>query len=206
MPITYWIAKLIADIKSTSLPEWFGVGFGVAEVLLAKANNMLLYPAGIISVVITSYIFYTSGLYAESLLNAYYLVMSIYGWALWLRSGGQPPLPVSSANRRDWIVISAIVVIGFVVLAFVLRRWTDSSVPLWDAWVSATAWAGMWLLAHRKVENWLLLNLSNAFAIPLLLYKGLPLYALLTVILFVVAVQGYFSWKKILRSSPVGAR
>jgi nicotinamide mononucleotide transporter len=68
-----------------------------------------------------------------------------------------------------------------------------------DAWVSATAWAGMWLLAKRKIENWILLNISNAFAIPLLFYKQLPLYALLTAFLFIVAVLGYFDWMKILK-------
>jgi len=78
-------------------------------------------------------------------------------------------------------------------------------VPAWDAWVSATAWAGMWLLAKRKVENWILLNISNAFAVPLLLYKSLPLYAVLTVILFVVACFGYFDWRRIFRNaSPAG--
>jgi nicotinamide mononucleotide transporter len=71
-------------------------------------------------------------------------------------------------------------------------------VPAFDAFVSATAWAGMWLLAKRKLENWILLNISNAVAIPLLFYKGLSLYALLTVFLFVIAIQGYFKWKRII--------
>jgi nicotinamide mononucleotide transporter len=98
------------------------------------------------------------------------------------------------------LVTGGITIIGFVFLAFILQRWTNSTVPYWDAWVSATAWAGMWLLAKRKLENWVLLNISNAFAIPLLIYKHLPLYALLTVILFVVAVQGYFTWRRMLKT------
>jgi len=88
--------------------------------------------------------------------------------------------------------------VGFVVLYMVLMRFTDSTVPIWDAWVSATAWAGMWLLAKRKIENWVLLNISNAFAIPLLAYKGLHLYALLTLFLFIVALLGFFEWKRII--------
>jgi nicotinamide mononucleotide transporter len=84
-----------------------------------------------------------------------------------------------------------------------LKYYTDSTVPYWDAWVSATAWAGMWLLAKRKIENWILLNISNAFAIPLLFHKNLPLYALLTLFLFIVAVQGYFKWNKILKQEKV---
>jgi nicotinamide mononucleotide transporter len=69
-------------------------------------------------------------------------------------------------------------------------------VPVWDAFVSATAWAGMWLLARRKVENWVFLNISNLFAVPLLFYKKLPMFAVLTVFLFVVACFGYFDWKR----------
>ncbi|MBS1616041.1 MAG: nicotinamide mononucleotide transporter [Bacteroidetes bacterium] len=198
MSLTGWLQTLLSEIQSTPLLEWLGVGFGVAEVLLAKSNKVLLYPAGIISVVISSFIFFRSGLYAESLLNAYYLIMSIYGWAVWVKRKHQPGLHISKASGSDWLVTLSISLLGFALLAFLLHRFTQSDVPYWDAWVSATAWAGMWLLARRKLENWLLLNLSNAFAVPLLIHKHLPLYALLTVFLFFIAVQGYFSWKKML--------
>jgi nicotinamide mononucleotide transporter len=195
-----WTRTLIEEIKQTPLLEWLGVGFGVAEVLLARINNILLYPAGIVSVIISSYIFWVAGLYAESLLNAYYLIMSIYGWMAWTSRGALGAVEISSATKRDWLITLAITSIGFVALSFALRQWTNSTVPYWDAWVSATAWAGMWLLARRKLENWILLNISNAFAIPLLIYKHLPLYSLLTIILFAIAVQGYFQWRTILNS------
>ncbi|MEI9957355.1 MAG: nicotinamide mononucleotide transporter family protein [Ferruginibacter sp.] len=84
-----------------------------------------------------------------------------------------------------------------------LKHFTTSNVPYWDAWVSATAWAGMWLLSKRKIENWILLNISNLFAIPLLIYKQLPLFAILTLVLFVVAIFGYYSWKKIIQQKVV---
>lgn len=203
MQFTEWLNTLVEEIKTTPLLEWLGVGFGVAEVLLAKVNNILLYPAGIISVIISSYIFFMAGLYAESLLNAYYLIMSIYGWMIWIRRKHQPAIEVSRADRRDWTITLGITVLGFALLSFALRKWTSSTVPYWDAWVSATAWAGMWLLAKRKIENWILLNISNAFAIPLLLYKHLPLYGLLTLILFVIAIQGYFLWLKILQRQAI---
>ena len=89
------------------------------------------------------------------------------------------------------------------ILFLFLTSFTDSQVPAWDAWVSATGWAGMWLLARRKIENWLLLNISNAFAIPLLFNKGLPMLALLTVFLFIVACKGYFDWLKKAREQTV---
>lgn len=196
-----WLQLLQTELVHTTWPEWIAVIFGVAQVLLAQRNHVLTYPAGIISIVLSIYILTVAVLYAEALLNIYYLVMSIYGWYLWSRKTGKPLLPVTFTTRKEWNITALIVVGGWIVLYAVLRLFTTSDVPVWDAWVSATAWAGMWLLARRKVENWLLLNLSNLFAVPLQFYKHLPLFALLTVVLFVVACFGYFDWRKIAKKA-----
>lgn len=202
MPLSYWINLLLQQLAQTSRIEWLAVGFGVAEVLLARANKVALYPAGIAATLLSAYLFFISGLYAESLLNLYYIIMSIYGWWYWVKKKDKPPVPITFTNKREWGIVFSIVACGFVVLYITLKNFTPSTVPLCDAFVSATAWAGMWLLAKRKVENWILLNISNAVAIPLLFYKDLPLYAALTIFLFIVAVQGYFKWKKLVKKPP----
>ena len=184
------------QLAQTDLLQWTAILFGVAEVLLARVNNILLYPAGIVSTAVTIYILLVAGLYAESFLNGYYLVMSIYGWWHWQKRKNEPPLPIGRTTRSEWLVVAAITVGGFILGYALLRGLTPSTVPGWDAWVSATAWAGTWLLARRKIENWVLLNISNIFAIPLLFYKQLPMFAALTVFLFVVACFGYFDWRK----------
>ena len=184
------------QVAETDALQWIATITSVAEVLLARVNNILLYPAGIISTLLTMYILYKFELYADSLLNGYYMVMSIYGWWYWMKKKDHPAVPISICSSRDRLIVGAIVGIGFAVLYILLKKWTPSTVPVWDAWVSATAWAGMWLLARRKVENWVLLNISNIFAIPLYFYKQLPLFAVLTIILFIVAVFGYFDWRK----------
>jgi len=199
MLLESWIHLFLQQVAQTSWIEWLAVGFSVAEVLLARANKVALYPAGIISTLLSVYLFIISGLYAESLLNGYYIVMSIYGWWYWVKKKDKPPVPITFTNKKEWQTVAAIVAGGFIVLYLTLKNFTPSTVPLCDAFVSATAWAGMWLLAKRKVENWILLNISNAVAIPLLFYKHLPLYAALTIFLFVVAVQGYFQWKKLVK-------
>lgn len=199
MSIHEWVQTFLLQLKAVPLLEWIGVGFGVAEVLLARANKIALYPCGIIAVVISTYIFFNAGLYAESALNLYYFIMSVYGWWLWVKRKNHTAPAISRSTRRDWIITVSIFVIAFVLLYTVLINFTDSTVSVADAWVSATAWAGMWLLAKRKIENWILLNISNAFAIPLLLYKELPLYAALTLFLFIIAVLGYIDWNKQLK-------
>jgi nicotinamide mononucleotide transporter len=199
MDIQHWINLFKEQVKHTSFLEWASVSFGVAEVLLAKVNNVLLYPVGIFGILLGSTVLIDAGLYAETVLNGYYLVMSFYGWWFWIKVRNEPPVKISTASRREWIITLLIVFVGWGVLYLLLKTFTNSTVPVWDAWVSSTAWAGMWLLARRKIENWVLLNLSNLFAIPLLWHKQLVLFAALTLFLFIVAVFGYFDWLAILK-------
>jgi nicotinamide mononucleotide transporter len=205
MTIDQWTSLLFQQIAQTNFIQWTAVVFAVTEVILAQRNNIYLYPAGIIATSISIFILFQAGLYAESVLNLYYFVMSIYGWWYWVRKKDRPEIRITYCNTRDWIIVISIVTTSFTLLALTLKNFTPSTVPYMDAWVAATAWAGMWLLARRKIENWILLNISNLFAIPLLFYKGLPLYALLTIFLFIVAIFGFIKWSRITRRSPVFA-
>jgi nicotinamide mononucleotide transporter len=191
------------QVAETDWLQWTAILFGVAEVLLARVNNILLYPAGIVSTAVTIYILLVAGLYADSFLNGYYLVMSIYGWWYWQRQKDAAPLAITWTTRREWGIATAIAIGGFVLGYFLLKKYTPSTVPAWDAWVSATAWAGTWLLTKRKIENWILLNVSNLFAIPLYFYKDLPMFAVFTAFLFIIAVLGYFDWRKRYKLQPV---
>ena len=194
----FW-REFFAEIAATSWPVWMAVILGVVQVLLAKSNSIWLYPAGIISSGLFVWIFIEAMLYAESALNAYYVIMSIYGWWYWASKKTQPLVPITCTKQKEKLIVAIIVVAGTLTIWWILSTFTKSNVPFWDALVSATAWAGMWLLARRKIENWILLNISNAFAVPLLFYKHLPLSALLMIFLFIIAVLGYFQWKRIIR-------
>ena len=187
------------QLQQTTLLEWLAVSLAVTEVLLARVNNVWLYPTGIVGTVIGIYVLLTAGLYAESLLNVYYVVMSIYGWIFWLSKRGKSTVKITWTTKKEWVIVGLIVFVGWLVLYLVLKYFTDSTVPVWDSFVSSTAWAGMWLLAKRKIENWVLLNISNLFAIPLLFHKNLVLFGLLTIFLFIIAIWGYFEWRSIYR-------
>lgn len=192
--------------QHTTRLELIAVIFSVTGVLLAYRNHVLLYPAGLISTGIYTWLLAQPhpGLYADAALNLYYFVMSIYGWILWGRKGRlSQPHTIQRSTARDWGIVAAICGLGFILLYGVLFFWTPSTVPVMDAFVSATAWAGMWLLAKRRIENWILLNISNAVAIPLLFYKQMPLTALLTLFLFIVAVFGYYRWKRIMNAALI---
>ena len=180
--------------------QFLGTTFGVAQVLLARKNNVHNYLFGIVAVLISIWVLYESRLYADILLHLYYLVMSIYGWFYWKFGKEKQAAPISRSSPAEHLKAIGIVAGCFSLMSWWLAFHTNSDVPVWDAAVSGFAWAGMWLMAKRKIENWIYLNISNVIAIPLLLYKDLYIYAGLTVFLFCVGISGYLKWRKILRN------
>jgi nicotinamide mononucleotide transporter len=213
MRVTEWFDMFVQQVLQTNMIQWIILIAGVSEVLLARANHVGLYAAGLISSLLAIYSLYTAQLYAECILSIYYVVMSVYGWWFWVKRGDRPAVPVTFTSRREWWTVAAIAFGGwvffYILLRFIaplyLKFFIASNVPAWDSWVTATAWAGTWLLTRRKVENWLVLNVSNAFAIPLLFQKQLPLMAVLTAFLFVVACFGYVHWRKLASNSISGS-
>ena len=185
-------------LQQTTWQEWLGVVFSVFQVLLARKNNSNNYLFGIAGISLSLYVMFFAKLYAEFTLNLYYLVMSIYGWLYWKFGEKQKETAISATTNQEKMITAAIVIGTFSLFWYFLTRFTDSDVPIWDSLVSAFAWAGMWLMARRKIENWILLNMSNIIAIPLLIHKGLYLYAALTAFLFIVAIFGYLEWRKII--------
>lgn len=184
-----------------SILEWIGVSLAVVQVLLSRVNNPLNYLFGIGSIITTLFVMFENKLYAEFTLNLYYLVMSIYGWYFWKFGKEKHETSISYATNKDYIISFSIVILTFCLFYFGLFHFTDSDVPILDAVISAFAWAGMWLMAKRKIENWIFLNISNAIAIPLMIHKELYLYAILSLILFIVATSGYFKWKTITKKT-----
>lgn len=192
-------------LQQTTWQEWLGVFFSVFQVLLARKNNSNNYLFGIAGISLTLYVMIQSKLYAEFTLNLYYLVMSIYGWLYWKFGKRKSETTISETTNNEKLITVGIVLGTFGVFYFFLTNFTDSDVPILDSLVSAFAWAGMWLMARRKIENWVLLNISNIIAIPLLIHKGLYLYAVLTAFLFIVAISGYLEWRKIIKTKSVAA-
>lgn len=191
--ISFILEHIEQQLKATTIIEWLAFLFGVAQVILALKNKTINFYAGILSVCLYIYVFYTYGLYAESILNLYYLFVSVAGIFLWRQKN---QASITFTTSREWVVTLLTVILSWGVLFLILKNFTPSTVPFLDAFVTAAAWAGTWLLIKRKVENWIILNLSNIVAIPLQIYKDLELTSLLTCIYVVVAIVGYIEWRK----------
>lgn len=189
-------------LSKTTWVEWFGVFFSVIQVLLAQRNNINNYLFGIAGIVLAMYVKFHAKLYAEFALDFYYLIMSVYGWIFWKYGKKQTETPISFASKNEWLKATIIVAVAFTLFYVFLTGFTDSDVPFLDSIVTAFAWAGMWLMAKRKIENWIFLNISNFIAVPLLIYKELYLFAGLTAFLFIVAIFGYRNWYRLIKTQP----
>ena len=187
---------LYQNIIDTSILEVIAVIFGLLSVWYSKKVNILVYPTGIISVVIYVYICLGAKLYADMGINFVYFVMSIYGWYMWTRKDQNKKVrPISMCTKKEHLINIGMFVFFFLGLSYVLTNFTDSNVPIWDSLTTAIFIVGMWLMAMKKVENWLLWIVGDIISIPLYFYKGLVLTSLQFTIFLVIAIAGYYAWK-----------
>jgi nicotinamide mononucleotide transporter len=200
---TIW-QTLLTNIKDSKWQEHISTVMQVISVWYARKNNVLVYPSGIIGVILAAYVYLfmvSPPLYADGVLNIYYLTMSIYGWYNWTRKGREalPVYPISWCNRNERINGILLFAFSWAALYFTLHLLTNSNTPILDSLVSASAITAMWWMAKRKIENWIAWIISNIVAIPLNFYKGLMLFTLMYVLFLLLAWWGLTDWKKMLR-------
>ena len=179
--------------------ELIAVFFGLLSAWFSKRDNILIYPTGILSTSIFVYLLAFYGLLGDLVINAYYFIMSIYGWYFWTRKiDRQHYTPITRTNTREK-QISVSIFVATLVFIFIIyqifNKWTS-----WTAYVdtltTAIFFVAMWLLARKKIENWIWLLIGNIISFPLYFYKGLIFTSVQFLLLIVIAIFGYFAWKK----------
>lgn len=192
--------QFIRDIKLTRWQEWVSTATQIASVWYARKNNVLVYPTGIIGVLLAAYVYFflsTPPLYADASLNIYYFIMSIYGWYNWVQKKETSfQYPISWCSKKELGFGIGFFLVSWVGLYFLLLYLTNSNTPVLDSLVSSSAVTAMWWMAKRKIENWLAWIFSNIVAIPLNFYKGFMLFTLMYVLFLLMAWMGYVEWKK----------
>ena len=183
--------------------EITGVVFGLLSVWFSKNNNILVFPTGMISTSIFVYLLYKWILLGDMMINGYYFIVSIYGWYVWTRKQNNVVTPISTLNYNEkkisiFIFIFSII---FVYLVYVYFDKWDSFTAYIDNFTTAIFFVGMWLMAKRKIENWIFWIIGDVISIPLYFYKGLTFTSLQYLIFTFIAIAGYYSWKKILNKS-----
>jgi len=207
MDIHYYLQLLVQNILDSTWIEIIAASLGVISVWYAKKANILVYPTGIVSVLLYVYICFKAQLYADMGINAYYFIFSVYGWIMWSRKDeNKKELAVTYSDNKTWIISVVVFLVSLVVIQVLLRIFKADDVVYWstfvpytDTFTTAVAIVGMWLMAIKKVENWLFWIAADVVSVPLYLYKGLVFTSLQYFIFLVLAVLGYIEWKKLAR-------
>lgn len=185
--------------QNISWLELTGTVFGIAGVWLTVRKNRWCFPVGMINVGLYAWLFFSEKLYADSFLQLVYIVLLAYGWIHWSRESQSGIIITRSAagliKRITLIIIGSSVLLGFL-----LHQLTDAALPYFDSLLTAMSLAAQWMVARKKIENWILWIIADALYILMYIYKDLYLTAFLYFIFILLAAAGWISWKKSLSS------
>jgi len=195
--------QFIEGMKQTGWLEYIAVFAGIASVWFSRIENILVYPVGLINTVIYIYLSFQVGLWGEGSVNFYYTVVSIYGWILWAKRDQQHHhlVVIKKSSGKEWTVHLLFFSTFYIAIFFALR-WLKNNgnapqaIPWADAFASAAAYTGMWLMAKKKVESWYWWIATNIASIPLYFVKELVFTSVYYLILLVLAISGLFEWIK----------
>ena len=185
--------------------EIIAVIFGFLSVWFSKQNNILVFPTGIISTLIFVYLLLKWELLGDMMINAYYFIMSIYGWFIWTNKVDATHVtPISSTTLKEKKISLGIFIatLFFVFTVYnVFDKWT-SWVAYVDTFTTAIFFVGMWLMAKRKIENWIFWIIGDLISVPLYLYKGFTFTSFQYFGFTIIAIFGYLAWKKNINNNP----
>ncbi|WP_103865224.1 nicotinamide riboside transporter PnuC [Aquimarina sp. I32.4] len=179
---------------------------GFLSVLFAWFNKIWVYPAGIISTSIYVYLLLEWSLLGDMMINVYYFIMSIYGWYVWTRKVNEvsvTPISKTTSEEDNVAIIIFIMTILFVFGVYVVFDKLNDWPAYIDTLTTAIFFVGMWLMAKRKIENWIFWIIGDIISVPLYFYKGFTFTSLQYLLFTVIAIFGYITWKKNLDNTPV---
>lgn len=192
------------NLIDTSPWEFVAVVFGLLSVWYAKKVNILVYPTGIVSVLIYVFICYSAALYADMGINAFYFIMSVYGWIMWTRKvDNSKQRPITFSNKKDYLISVGMFIVSIIIIILLLKQFKgddeaywSTGVPYIDTFTTAIFIVGMWQMALKKVENWIFWIVGDVISVPLYFYKGLVFTSFQFFIFLIIAILGYIEWKK----------
>lgn len=187
--------------------EIFGTIVGLFYLWLEYKASIYLWIAGIIMPAIYIFVYYNAGLYADFGINIYYLIAAIYGWFFWMwgqrkgntdNAGATKELPIVHTPVRYYLPLIAVFIVSFIGIAQILIRFTDSNVPWLDSFTTALSIVGMWMLARKYIEQWFAWIAVDIVCCGLYIYKDLYFTSVLYGLYSIIAIFGYFKWKKLM--------
>ena len=202
MSLSEIIQSFAEGMKQTGWLEYIAVFSGIVSVWYSRKENILVYPTGLLNTIIYIYLSYRGGLLGEATVNLYYTIMSVYGWYLWSRKDREDHvvLHITYSSAKGWMqelaFFGSFYVLIFLALSWLKKDFAPGAIPWADAFASATAFTGMWLMARKKVESWYWWIATNLASIPLYFVKMYVFTSVYYVILLLMACWGLVAWKR----------
>ncbi len=190
--------------------EIIGAVIGLTYLFLEYKANVCLWPVGILMSLFYVVIFFHGKFYADAAVYLYYIGANTYGLLKWSRSRskaltaeGSPAeeLVITHTPKREILPLAVVSLILWCVLFWVLKTFTDSTVPAGDAFTTALSIVAMWMLAQKYLEQWMVWIVVNIVSTILYFWKGLYPTGILFIVYVIVAVLGYFRWRKLLTAN-----
>ena len=180
------------------------VGFisGFAGVFLTVKKNKWCFPIGIINVILSCFLFYESRLFADSLQQLVYIPLLIVGWLNW-NTNTNDEFIVEQLHKKEIIIYFSLFVSSGILLGYLLKTFSNASFPWIDSLATTASFLAQYLIAKKKIENWIVWIAVNIVYIAVYLQKDLELYAVLYLIYLILAIQGYYQWRKHLTEQAV---
>lgn len=195
----------IVRLATAHALETLAAVFGIVSVYLSTRENILSWPTALVNVGLYFIVFYEAKLYADMGLQAVYFALSLYGWYQWLYGGeNRTVLHVSRATPALGVVLAAIGFTVAAVMATLLARLTDASLPYLDSATTSTSLVAQWMMTRKILENWLVWVTVDVVYIGMFIYKHLYITAALYAVFLVLAVMGYVQWKRSLAAHARG--
>jgi nicotinamide mononucleotide transporter len=176
--------------------EIIGFILTIAGVILATNQTIFTWVISVFSPVIYIVVFYNSKLYADALLQIFFILLSAYGFFNWKNKQLVSKSAVKNWLPRDIFKGSAFVLLSTILFYFFLRSYTNSDVPLADAFLTSLSLIATYFAAKKIIQNWWIWILADVLYTVLFLYKELYITSLLYFILVVLAINGLLQWKK----------
>jgi len=199
--------------------DLFTTLLGLLYIWLEYRAHIAVWLVGIIMPMLDIWLYYSHGLYGDAGMATYYTLAGLYGYAVWkwgpfrfrsrkkeaFNPEDEPPKSViSHLPRRLYAPMLVAFLIVWGVTWYVLHTWTDSTVPVLDAFTNALSIVALWALSHKYVEQWLFWIVVDAVCCYLYVVKGIPFKALLYGLYVVIAVAGYRKWQKMAKDAAAG--
>ncbi len=177
--------------------------FGIISVIYAKKENILVFPTGLIATILSTYLLYKAGYFADMTINVYFSIMSIYGWFNWSKTKNNVAVYQISRTNTKQKIIGVILFFLTIIVMFGVYQLFDRPIlkeNYIDMFTSGLFFTGMWFMAIKKIENWTLWIVADLISIPLYGYRGLGILSLQFLIFTVLAVMAYMEWHKIIKN------